>query len=90
MAIGVFMYPESMDSDQYQAILTRLEAAGAATPKGRQQHFCFGTEAALMVVDVWDTQDDFDAFAVTLGPILQEVGIEAEPGFLQLHNSIQG
>jgi hypothetical protein len=43
-----------------------------------------------MVVDVWESQEDFAAFGDFLAPILEELGIEAEPGMLELHNSIAG
>lgn len=88
MAIGVFLYPDEMTADQYAQIVQKLEAAGSGAPKGRQHHFCFGGETSLMVVDVWDSQEDFAAFAEVLGPILEEVDVAIEPGMLELHNSI--
>jgi hypothetical protein len=30
----------------------------------------------LHVLDVWDSQDDLDAFMLRLGPILQEFGMQ--------------
>lgn len=89
MAIGVFFYPDDMTSEQYDEVLRRLDAAGQATPKGRQHHFAFGDDTSLMVVDVWDSQEDFAAFGEVLAPILEEIGIDAEPGMLELHNSIR-
>jgi hypothetical protein len=41
-----------------------------------------------MVVDVWESQEDFATFGDVLAPILEELGIEAEPGMLELRNSI--
>lgn len=88
MAIGVFFYPDEMTSAQYDEVMRRLEAAGQAAPKGRQHHFAFGDDSSLMVVDVWESEEDFAAFADHLAPILQELNIETEPGLLELHNSI--
>ena len=88
MAIGVFFYPDEMTSSQYNQILQKLSDAGQDSPKGRQHHFAFGDDASLMVVDVWDSQEDFIAFGEVLVPILEELGIDAEPGMLELHNSI--
>lgn len=88
MAIGVFFYPDDMTAEQYGEVLRRLEAAGQAAPAGRQQHLAFGDAQSLMVVDIWDTQEDFIAFGDVLAPILEDLGIEAEPGMLELHNSI--
>ena len=90
MAIGVFFYPDEMTSEQYNEVLRRLDAAGQAAPKGRQHHFAFGDAASLMVVDVWESQEDFAAFGDVLAPILEELGVSAEPGMLELHNSISG
>lgn len=88
MAIGVFFYPDEMTSAQYNQILQKLSEAGQSAPKGRQHHFAFGDNESLMVVDVWDSQEDFVAFGEVLIPIMEELGIEAEPGMLELHNSI--
>ncbi len=88
MAIGVFFYPDEMTSAQYGQAMQKLAEAGQAAPKGRQHHFAFGDDESLMVVDVWDSQEDFVAFGEVLIPILEELGIEAEPGMLELHNSI--
>ena len=90
MAIGVFFYPDDMTSDQYSEVLRKLDAAGQAAPKGRQHHFAFGDAQSLMVVDVWESQEDFAAFADYLAPILEELQIDAEPGMLELHTSIAG
>ena len=88
MAIGVFFYPDDMTSEQYSEVVRRLEAAGQGAPKGRQHHFAFGDAQSLMVVDLWESQEDFAAFGDVLAPILEDLGIEAEPGMLELHNSI--
>ena len=90
MAIGVFFYPDEMTADQYSELLRRLEAAGQGAPKGRHHHFAFGDGQSLMVVDVWESQEDFAAFGDVLAPILEELQIEAEPGLLELYNSISG
>jgi hypothetical protein len=88
MAIGVFFYPDEMTADQYNEVLRRLEAAGQGSPRGRKHHFAFGDDTSVMVVDVWESQEDFATFGDVLAPILEELGIEAEPGMLELRNSI--
>jgi hypothetical protein len=43
-----------------------------------------------MVYDVWDSQENFDAFGQTLMPILAEVGIDpGQPDIIPVHNMIQ-
>jgi hypothetical protein len=88
MAIGVFFYPDEMTSAQYNEILGKLEAAGQAAPKGRQHHFAFGDDQSLIVIDVWESEDDFGEFADTLAPILNDMGIDVEPSMLELRNHI--
>jgi hypothetical protein len=88
MAIGVFFYPEEMTSAQYDQIQQKLAEAGQTSPKGRQHHFAFGDNDSIIVVDVWESQEDFVAFGEVLMPIIEEMGIEVEPGMLELHNSM--
>ena len=87
MAIGVFYYPDELTSSQYDQIMQKLSEAGQGSPKGRQNHFAFGDADSLVVVEVWDSQDDFVAFGEVLIPILEEMDIEVEPGMLELHAS---
>ena len=45
----------------------------------------------IQVFDVWESQEDFDAFGPTLIPILAELGVElTEPSVAEIHNSIAG
>jgi hypothetical protein len=61
------------------------------TPSGRRYHVCFGTGTNLRVLDVWDSQETFNAFAQTLMPIIQQVGIEPpQPEISDVHNIIAG
>jgi hypothetical protein len=46
---------------------------------------------AVHVFDVWDSEDQFNAFGETLMPILQEEGIDpGEPDISPVHNVIVG
>ncbi len=91
MAITLIFTPPSMDARQYDEIIKRLENAGASTPAGRLYHVCFGTGTSLRVVDVWESQDAFNAFGQTLMPILQQLGIDpGQPEVTEVHNIIPG
>ncbi|MEA2446787.1 MAG: hypothetical protein QOK47_424, partial [Actinomycetota bacterium] len=63
-----------MDAENYQQTLKELEAAGAGSPEGRLYHVAFGSP--IQVLDVWESQEKFDAFGQTLIPILQGAGID--------------
>ena len=80
-----------MSSTQYAEAIRRLDAAGAGAPAGRLYHACYGPSDRLHVFDVWDSQESFERFGQTLGPVLQEVGIDAgEPEISELRNVIAG
>jgi hypothetical protein len=90
MALGVYFNPVGMSTSKYDDVMKQLDAAGASTPKGRSHHSAFGPAEALMVYDVWDSQEDFDAFGATLMPILGGLGIDiGQPQAMPIHNIVQ-
>jgi hypothetical protein len=40
------------------------------------------------VVDVWESEDAANRFGETLGPVLREVGVEAEPEMYPAHTFV--
>jgi len=74
--ICVYMSPESMTLEQYHKVHARLEAAGVPH-KGRKHHSCFGEDGHLMVFDIWESKEDWEAFAAQLMPILEDEGLSA-------------
>ena len=90
MAIGVYFHPQGMTAAQYDEAIRRLEAAGAGRPAGRMHHSCFGSDGSLMVYDVWESQESFEAFGATLMPILGAIGVDpGAPDIMPVHNLIQ-
>jgi hypothetical protein len=90
MALAIYFHPDSMSTDKYDEVMRKLDAAGAGSPKGRTHHSAFGPAEKLMVYDVWDSQEDFDAFGATLMPILAELGVDpGQPDVMPLHNAVQ-
>jgi hypothetical protein len=86
MAIAVYFHPNGMTLEQFEETHRRLAAAGAAEPTGRLHHSCFGEDGDLMVYDIWESPESFEAFGATLMPILDEVGIDAgEPAIMPIH-----
>lgn len=90
MAIIVHFAVEGMSEQKYAEILRRLEKAGAGAPPGRLHHTCYGPKDALVVIDVYDTPQSFEAFGKTLVPILTEMGVRATPDVRPVHNIIVG
>jgi hypothetical protein len=88
MSVVMRFTPASLTAAKYDEVVRRLEEAGAFPPEGLDYHVCFGSEGDLRVSEIWDSREQFDAFAERLMPILTEVGIEfaAEPQVFEVHN----
>ena len=49
------------------------------------------SDGLIQVLDVWDSQESFEAFGATLLPILAEAGVDpGEPMVTPVHNIIVG
>jgi len=90
VAIVVKFEVSGMTAEKYDAVLQRLEAAGAGAPPGRLHHVSFGAQDNLQVIDVFDSPASLEAFGRTLEPILREVGIAAVPQVLPAYRIIKG
>ena len=45
----------------------------------------------MRVLDIWESQEQFNAFGQTLMPILQQVGVDpGQPEVAEVHNTIAG
>jgi hypothetical protein len=73
--IGVYIRPTSMSVEQYKAIDQQVRSKGGET-KGMKLHTCFGEGEGIAIFDVWESEEDFNAFAAILGPIVAASGIE--------------
>jgi hypothetical protein len=88
VAIAVYFHPKGMTLDEFHEVHKRLEAAGAGLrdEHGRIHHSCFGEDGDLMVYDIWESQEAFEAFGAKLMPILAEVGVDpGEPSVMAIH-----
>lgn len=90
MAIVVNFAVQGMSAEKYEEALRRLEAAGAGAPPGRLHHASYGSRDNLQVVDVFDSPQSLEAFGQTLQPILQELGITAQPDVQEAYKIIRG
>ena len=90
MAIAIYTHPAALSAAQYDEVMQKLDAAGQGKPKGRLHHSTFGPDDQLMIYDVWDSQEDFDAFGAVLMPILAEVGLDpGQPDVMPVHSVVQ-
>jgi hypothetical protein len=91
MALGIYFAHVGFTPEKYESAIKQLEAAGAGSPKGRTLHVALESEGTVNVFDIWESQEDFDAFGGTLVPILTELGVSLEPPMVaQVRNVING
>jgi hypothetical protein len=89
MALGIYFVHEGFTPEKYDEAIKQLDAAGAGSPKGRSSHFALESDGAIHVFDVWESQEDFDAFGKTLVPILTELGVALKaPMVANVYNSM--
>jgi hypothetical protein len=91
MAIGMWFTPSSFTAEEYDEIIRRLEAVGAAAPAGRLYHVALETGGHVRLLDIWESSEAFHAFGATLVPILAELGVDpGEPQVSPVRNIIAG
>jgi hypothetical protein len=91
MALGIYFVHGGFTPEKYDQAIKQLVDAGAGSPKGRSSHFALESDGAIQVFDVWESQEDFDAFGKTLVPILTELGVElGAPMVASVYNEITG
>ncbi len=92
MSIVVRFHPANVTIAQYEDVVRRERGTGDKfPPDGRAYHTCFGTDGDLQVSEIWDSQEQFQAYGDVLMPILADVGIQfsGEPEVFEVHNTIE-
>jgi hypothetical protein len=64
--------------EQYDAIIARAHPADGSLPPGQLHHFAGPTEGGFLVVALWETREQNDAFQQQLFPVVQSM--ENPPG----------
>jgi hypothetical protein len=90
MAVAVVMEFEGGTLEQYDEVIKRMGFAprGAGAPGGLF-HWVTKTDDGIRVVDVWESQEQYEAFGTdTIGPITQAVGVPSPPKttYADVHN----
>jgi len=90
MSLLIHFSPPSLTAKQYDGAVRRLTDDGIFPADGLDYEICFGSDDNLKVIQVWDSQQQLDAFAERLMPILAELGINSgPPELLEVHNIIK-
>jgi hypothetical protein len=91
MAVAVYFHPKNMTLKQFDEIDRRLDESGQGGPPDGALHLsCFGEDGDLMVYNIWESPEAYEAFSKVLMPILNDVGVEVEPVLMPLHRLNQG
>jgi len=91
VALGIYFVHEGFTPEKYRDALAQLEAAGAGSPRGRTLHVALESGGLIQVFDIWESQEDFEAFGPTLMPILSGLGVViGEPMVATVHNVLEG
>jgi hypothetical protein len=91
MATSFYFVHHGFTPEKYGAMIASLDAAGVGAPKGRSLHVALESGGEIQVFDIWESQEDFDAFGATLIPMLTEAGVTlGEPMVAPVHNIIKG
>ena len=92
MAVAIQMDFKGATLEQYDQVIEKmgLQPQGAGAPGGLF-HWVAKTDDGIRVVDVWETREQFEAFAQDqIGPFTQAVGIPSAPEltFFEVHNHL--
>lgn len=89
MPVLIRFSPPSVTAEQYDDAVRRLREDGVFPADGLDYEICYGSDGNLKISQVWDTQEQLEAFGARLQPILSELGIDpGEPEILPVHNVI--
>jgi hypothetical protein len=89
MAVGVVLDFAGGTLAQYDEVIAKMGLApGRPLPPGGVFHWVTQTPDGLRVTDVWESREQFEAFAQEqIGPYTQEVGLpEPQVAFHDVHN----
>jgi hypothetical protein len=93
--VAVVVVFEGLTQEQYEETVrritggkNRMESSGDWPVEGLLAHITGQGPNGFRVVDVWESEDAFRSFGETLLPILQDLGIEAEPETYPAHTFV--
>ena len=91
MSIVVRFNPTNLTREKYDESIRLLEEAGAWPPDGLDYHVFFGPEGNMRVSEIWDSQEQLEAFGQVLMPMLAEQGMEfsSDPDIFEIHDTFR-
>jgi hypothetical protein len=91
MALAFYFPHVGFTPEKYDKAIAQLTEAGAGAPAGRLSHTALEADGQIQVCDIWESQEQFDAFGETLLPILAELDVSLSPPMVAtVHHQIAG
>ena len=77
--------------EQYDEVMRRLQESGEMPADGFDYHVAFLSDGQLLVSEVWDSQEQLEAFGERIMPLLADVALEhsGQPEIFEVHNIIR-
>ena len=78
--------------EQYDEVMSRLEESGEMPADGFDYHVAFReSDGQLLVSEVWDSQEQLEAFGKRIMPLLADVDLEhsGQPEVFEVHNIVR-
>jgi hypothetical protein len=87
MSIIVRFPLSNVTKEQYESVRNALAESGEWPPEGCLLHVCFGDEQDIRVSEIWESQEQLEAFGEKLGPRLGAAGVElaGQPEVFEAH-----
>lgn len=79
-----FQFP-GVTALQYDEACRLANVSQSNLPDGLVFHCASLTDGGLMVVDVWESEEQFRTFGERLMPAIQQLGIEGHPQIFRTH-----
>ncbi|MGH2830473.1 MAG: hypothetical protein ACRDJM_08305 [Actinomycetota bacterium] len=77
-------------ADQYDGVMKRLEQEGLGPRPAGPTFVAAQTPDGWLVVDMWDSPQQLEAFAARLIPIAKELDLNPQPAVYPAHNVVAG
>jgi hypothetical protein len=92
MAVCLVIDVPGATAEHYDAVMEQLRESGGELGEGQTFHTAGPTDGGWMVVDVWNSRDDFDRFMQgRLGEAIQAAGVpEPQIREIPVHNEVRG
>jgi hypothetical protein len=90
MSVVIRYAPISVTPDQYDEANRQFnERFGEDLPEGCDYHVAFiGPDGNVLVSEIWDSREQWEAFAAQLVPMLGELGIDpGTPQVFEVHHA---